>query len=79
MLLGYVLRNKCYRIRIFNPKFLHLVFLAGKKNKNKEAVTIAYCLLPIAYPHQKTFMPNGTLREQQVLLIFEGNTRDKSL
>jgi len=48
---------------------LHLVFLAGKKNKNQEAVTIAYCLFPIPYPRQKTFMPNGTLREQQALLI----------
>jgi len=39
---------ECYRIRVFNPKFLHLVFLAGKKNKKKEAVTIAYCLFPSA-------------------------------
>jgi len=36
----------CYCIRVFNPKFLHLVFLAGKKNKNKEAVTIPYSLFP---------------------------------
>ena len=33
----------------------------------KRIVTKKLELSPIAYPYQKTFMPNGTLREQQAL------------
>jgi len=51
----------CKGIKIFNPKFLHLIFFADKKNKTKEAVTIAYCLFPT--PTKRLFVasPNYEL------------------
>jgi len=55
MLLGYFLVKGVLSYSDFQPKILASDIFADKKNKNKEAVTIAYCLLPIPYPHQKTF------------------------